>query len=124
MPKFIRRRERKTDVTYHLFFQRKGDTVHSGFAFPCDETGKVEADREARVAELRADAGYEAPVIDRREHSWSEPAVIECSCGQEVQLAHFTNTCACNRDYNMSGQLLSARENWGEETGEHWTDCI
>lgn len=124
MPKFIRRRERKTSVDFLLFFQRKGDTENSGFAFPCDESGKVADDRENRVAELRNDPGYDAPVINRREHSWSEPGAIECTCGQEVQLAHFTNTCSCNRDYNMSGQLLAPREQWGEETGEHWTDCI
>lgn len=107
-----------------LFFQRKGDTLNSGFAFACDETGKVAADREARVAELRNDPGYEPPVVNRREHSWSEPAVIKCDCGREVHLAQFTNTCSCDRDFNMSGQLLGPRETWGEETGEHWTDCI
>lgn len=124
MPHFIRRRERRTQVTYHLFFQRRGDTANSGFAFVCDGAGKVAADREARVAELRADPGYHAPVLEQREHSWSEPAVIRCACGSEISLAHFTNTCQCSRDYDMSGQLLGPRESWGEETGEHWTDCV
>jgi hypothetical protein len=124
MPHFIRRRECKTEVTHHLFFQRKGETEHSGFAFVCSATGKVADDLEARVAELRVDPGYAPPVLERREHSWMEPAVIRCVCGSEVQLAHFTNTCKCERDYNSSGQLLGPRESWGEETGEHWTDCI
>ena len=57
-------------------------------------------------------------------HRKLEPAVGRCSCGRRVSLANFTNTCDCNRDYNMSGQLLAAREQWGEETGEHWTECV
>ena len=35
------------------------------------------------------------------------------------------STCTkCGADYNSSGQLLAPRYQWGEETGEHWTDCI
>jgi hypothetical protein len=124
MTQFIRRRDRRVEITHHLFFQRKGDTEGSGFGFPCDAAGKVDADREAQVAELRGDVAYEAPVVERREHAVTTPAAIRCECGREVELAHFTNTCSCNRDYNMSGQLLGPRESWGEETGEHWTDCI
>ena len=41
-----------------------------------------------------------------------------CECGEEVELLQFTNTCACGRDYNMSGELLASRKQWGEETGE------
>lgn len=29
-----------------------------------------------------------------------------------------TNTCECGADYNMSGQRLADRGQWGEETGE------
>ena len=50
-------------------------------------------------------------------------AQIEC-CGETLILSRFTNTCAsCGADYNQSGSLLAARQHWGEETGEHWTDC-
>lgn len=48
--------------------------------------------------------------------------VIRCECGQEVFCSHFTNTCECGRDYNMSGQLLADRSQWGAETGEHPAD--
>ena len=53
-----------------------------------------------------------------------EHAVGKCFCGKEVLLEGFTCLCECGRDYNSSGQLLAPREHWGEETGEHWTECL
>lgn len=51
------------------------------------------------------------------------PAIGQCDCGAQVELAHFTNTCdRCGADYNSSGQRLASREFWGEETGEHPAD--
>lgn len=50
-------------------------------------------------------------------------AVVTCPCGRDVQCWHFTNTCACGADFNMSGQRLAPRSQWGEETGEHWSEC-
>lgn len=49
--------------------------------------------------------------------------VIKCDCGKEVYCTSFTNTCECGADYNFNGDRLAPREQWGEETGEHWTDC-
>jgi len=46
-------------------------------------------------------------------------------CGQRVYLTSgWLNTCECGRDFNGSGQLLAAREHWGEETGERWQDLV
>ena len=61
--------------------------------------------------------------IERFTTTHTTPAVGECSCGRRVTLRNFTNTCGCGADYNSSGQLLACRSQWGEETGEHWTDC-
>ncbi len=44
--------------------------------------------------------------------------VGKCECGQEIELLEFTNTCTCGREYNMSGQQLADRSQWGAETGE------
>lgn len=52
------------------------------------------------------------------------PAVGECECGKDVELHGFTNTCECGADYNMSGQLLAPRSQWGEETGESLSDIL
>ena len=50
--------------------------------------------------------------------------VIKCNCGEEIECINFTNTCdECESDYNSSGQLLASRSQWGEETGEHWSEC-
>lgn len=52
-----------------------------------------------------------------------ERSVYLCDCGEEILCAYFTNTChECGADYNMSGQRLAGREQWGEETGEHPSD--
>lgn len=51
-----------------------------------------------------------------------ERLLIKCDCGEEVICAQFTNTCDCGADYNMSGQRLADRRQWGAETGEHWSD--
>lgn len=47
---------------------------------------------------------------------------IRCHCGRELVCYGFTNTCHCGADYNMSGQHLAPRHQWGEETGEHPAD--
>ncbi len=57
------------------------------------------------------------------EFSYRVPAQIKC-CGKWMSLSKFTNACKCGADYNGSGQLLSSRSQWGEETGEHWTECL
>ena len=58
------------------------------------------------------------------EFSYRVSAQIKC-CGEWLSLGNFTNTCgSCGCDYNGSGQLLAARNYWGEETGEHWTECM
>lgn len=45
-------------------------------------------------------------------------------CGERVCLDGFTNTCDCGADYNMSGQRLADRSQWGEETGETLADIL
>lgn len=57
--------------------------------------------------------------------TYTEAAIGFCDCGGRVYLDHFTNTCdGCYRDYNMDGQPLADRSQWGEETGETYTDLI
>ena len=52
------------------------------------------------------------------------PKEVTCDCGQLIECSRFTNTCSCGADYNMSGQLLASRSQWGEETGETADDLI
>jgi len=60
---------------------------------------------------------YPGTTIDKR------TVQVKC-CGVWLTCDGFTNTCSCGKDYNFSGDLLAPREQWGEETGEHWTDII
>ncbi len=49
---------------------------------------------------------------------------VKC-CGEWLCVSgRFTTTCDhCDTDYNSAGQELAPREFWGEETGEHWSEC-
>lgn len=49
--------------------------------------------------------------------------VVKCDCGRKLECSAFTETCECGADYNWAGQRLAPRSQWGEETGEHWSDC-
>lgn len=49
---------------------------------------------------------------------------VKC-CGEWLSCYGFTNTCGhCRADYNMSGQQLAPRAQWGEETGESVADIL
>jgi hypothetical protein len=67
-------------------------------------------------------------LLSKREHrpnGLSIPAVGVCEeCALPVTLKGFTNTCECGADYNMSGDLLAPRDQWGEETGESVADIL
>jgi hypothetical protein len=64
-------------------------------------------------------------ILIQRDPETREPAVGQCDvCGQYVDLCGFTNTCDCGADYNMSGQRLAGREQWGEDTGESLADIL
>lgn len=126
MAKFIREREHCEEAVHYLFFQLRGHTAGTGKSFRCSAEG-VALDEHHRLiaAQCEHDSEhYAPPVVETSTHRWTVPGAIECGCGLEVELDRFTNTCECGRDYNMSGELLAPREQWGEETGEHWTDCV
>lgn len=65
-----------------------------------------------------------AEIIQRRDNETKTPAILRCDCGDEIELYGFTNPCSCGRDYNIGGQALAPREQWGEETGESLGDIL
>lgn len=49
---------------------------------------------------------------------------VACDCGRRLVCDSFTNTCECGADFNMSGDRLASRSQWGEETGESASDLL
>ncbi len=129
--KIIKQREFVEVKSYRLCFQWKDGSKHHGFSFPSDKDGNVNFSEmcEAGIENYNKCISGEHDVIPMDvecfEHEYTEPAIGECVCGEEVQLDGFTNTCdKCGRDYNSSGQELANREQWGCETGESLSDIL
>ena len=127
MTEFIQHRQRVEVTSFRLWFLWATDK-NAGFSFECDENGVVnESDmNDAALENYRKCISGEFDVVNKGvkmdTHSYTEPAIIKCHCGCNVELYGFTNTCDCGADYNMSGQQLASREQWGEETGEQYSD--
>jgi len=125
--KIIRESRLIESLHYGHAFNAPGTS--GGYMFDCDERGVVDVAKlnpEARKNYERCLSGefvHDAPYVETFRHTYREPAIGLCDCGTEVELGRFTNTCdGCDRDYNSAGQMLAPREQWGEETGEHWSD--
>lgn len=107
----------------------------SGYSFDCDAEGKVDESTLNPLAKKNLE-GCRSGHIDRKQifctgireygRQVTEDAEGCCDCcGTTVVLGSFTNTCdGCGADYNMSGQRLASREQWGYETGETLADIL
>lgn len=128
----IRPRTHHERPRYDRVFWFRGYEGCWGFSFPCTADGVLLDPPAAAVAHYQACLtglvdGH--PVVDggvrRWTDRWTAPTVGLCVCGATVALLGFTNTCeACGRDYNLSGQLLASRLQWGAETGESLADIL
>ena len=130
--KILKRRSHEEIITHLLCFSHTADP-NSGYSFECDSNGVVDegllnVDALNNLRQCR-DGNVRGHLVDPAEiqtstRRYTHSAIGECNCCQsEVVLSGFTNTCECGADYNMSGQQLAARSQWGEETGEQWQDC-
>jgi len=130
MSHIIKKRERIETVEYQRSFDWR-DRPGSGFSFDADVEGNVDAAKlnpSARENYEKCVSG-EFDVVDKGlvvyRNVYTEPAVLKCDCGAHMSLDGFTNTCdGCSADYNMSGQRLALRSQWGEETGEYLSDIL
>ena len=127
--KIISHRQILESVTFEQFFEYNDDPS-GGFCFPCNEEGEIDLESmnpaaRNNLAECLFSKDVTWKGVQRFEHRYSEPAIGLCPCGAEVCLSGFTNTCYhCERDFNMSGQELAPRSQWGEETGESVADIL
>lgn len=130
MPTYVSKAWTEHGVEYTHEF-RWADSPSAGFSFECDKDGKVDVASMAEAGRANytkcIDGTYDVvdEGVSERQWTYRHRAVIKCSACKngEVCLANFTNTCECGADYNMSGSRLADRSQWGEETGEHWTEC-
>ena len=127
----------QTEVTYPGYeFSVRGDYVCDleGFVIEYIEKRKIEANNDGREWSEESDRGLknlrmvlasgDAEVkLYHYEKEIKVNAKVMC-CGEWLELYRFTNTCyKCGSDYNTAGNLLVPRHFWGEETGEHWSEC-
>lgn len=102
--------------TFSLFFELK-DCKGSGFSFPCDKrgnprilSGRMRTSLEHCKNNIKA---FKDPVVLINDHSYLEPAELQCVCGKVVILADpLTNECECGLLYNSIGQRLAPRSQW------------
>jgi hypothetical protein len=93
--------------------------------FDCDKEGNLKKDYPKESWESANNLEeFHAPYVETFTHYYTESSIGLCDCGREVTLYGFTNTCDCGADYNMSGQRLAHRSQWGEETGETYLDIL
>jgi hypothetical protein len=119
-------------VSFHHHFGQpnKSGRVELSFGFECSETGVIKKqENQTAINNLnRCLSGADGIVsmgIQQYVHTYRVSAVGECStCRRHVTLDGFTNSCECGADYNMSGQRLAPRSQWGEETGESESDIL
>ena len=118
----IKPRENFVETTYvHSF--RWETNPGSGFSFDCLEDGTPTVSESARENLWRAVFGlFEKPLvydgIVPHVHSGWNPAEGECECGEIVYLEGDYGEGIpgdCGRLYNLSGQELAPREQWGED---------
>lgn len=127
--KIVQKREYVEVVQYFLNFYYL-DNRGIGFSFPCDKSGKVHVGALSPVAKENYEKCLAGKEVGRGEleeyrHHYVNPAVGLCDdCGEKIFLDRFTNACECGADYNMSGQRLAPREQWGRDTGESVEDIL
>lgn len=153
MSKIIKHAELIEPAAEYIHRFDYADLPGCGFSFPCDEHGNLlghypnyqeclngtitiregmEWHRNSEGEwEPRENTGvlvkkqlHDLGIVKFQPKPYLSPAILKCDCGEEIYLDLFTNSCDCGRDYNRSGQLLSPRECWGEETGESLSEIL
>jgi hypothetical protein len=120
----ISERSRVMRIEYGLHYDKRF-LLGAGYAFPCNAQGKIDTEKLSLCLLQSLNycqqhgAEFDPPYVQTYVKYSTEPAVARCNCGEPVCLEDFTNTCiVCGRDYNIQGDSLASRSQWGEETGE------
>lgn len=119
--------QRRTITEYNLVFD---DGCHNGYAFPCDENGKVYDDISPAALENYKWCLENPDRFERFNkviaNSWTvrDHAHGTCHCGNEVYLYdEYYGACQCDNCgqwYNLSGQELLPPNDWEENFDEYY----
>lgn len=114
-------------IEYDLVFD---DGHHNGFAFPCDENGKLlpsvptEAVKNYHFCLDNPDRFVRFNKVVKTEHRARNNARGVCSCGNEVELFDmYYGACQCDKCgqwYNLFGQTLLPPEQWEDNPEENY----
>lgn len=124
MSKIIKGSDWETIIQRRIFFKFVEDPG-SGFVFELDNNNKLLNSNPAAIENyescltgmVKGKAVVNCGVEDY-EREIRHNAVIECDCGNHIELDGDVSCETCGQWYNSSGQKLVDPCYWGEETGE------
>jgi hypothetical protein len=118
---------KEAEIIHRVELSLNFDTSRTGgYSFPCDSTGKVDAEKialnPAAIQNYERCISGEVKTIRPpyvQERTWTEhiPAIGECFCGGEVELSPDSEGlcyCHCGECYNSAGQHIRPRSEWEE----------
>ena len=126
----IIKKAERVHVTEYYHDYRWNHDENSGFSFECDKDGNIDeaSKNEGAMYNLERCRNGEYNVkyngIKTREHSYMEPAVGICRCGEKVSLHYDDIACGkCGQRFNLFGQELRnlSREEQAEEDYNDWS---
>ena len=124
----FKRGEYREKVDYEVRFYTD---ACGGFAFPCDENGKLIVNSNTNPAAIKNyhwclenpdKFPYYFNHVTKRTHTWREPNTGTCHCGQQMELVNeYMGACECPKCgqwYNLFGQELKNPSTWSD--GDDW----
>lgn len=122
MLKIIKERMPETITEYYIEFKYKDDP-NAGFCFPAAKEGKPNffqmcSEMRANYNRCLVDKALDGPEFITNTHTYMNPAVGRCACGEEIVLdADYAGAvrCECGRWYNLFGQSLRDPKYWEED---------
>lgn len=124
MSRIIKDSEWVTEVRRTHFFEFVNEKG-AGYDFDVDLDGCLlnEKNREKYLACKSGEVnGFKVRDcgISESSHEYRNPSVLECNCGNHIELDGDVSCETCGQWYNASGQKLVDPCYWGEETGEQF----
>ena len=129
--KIIQEREVHEEALHFIRFARKDDPG-CGFSVTVDEHGTPATKQSKDIWEEWRQHGTmrghkvtprNGLAVETTYHRWGTPRIGLCDlCGAEVELEGDPCPCDCGAFYNSFGQRLAHPSQWGEETGEYYSD--